>query len=301
MESTNLFFKHTIRHNLIFAKISANVSLPPNYSREVWIYKNTNVEEIQNSISLFNWEKAFENLSINEKVGLLNNTLLNIFRNYITNKIVKCRYRDPPWITKQIKSKLKNKSKITKGYYRKGKDPNIFAELGGISRVCINLISNAKMSYIKKSNVLNDKSTVPKVYWAVLNNFLNSIKISSVPPILISGKTITKIIDKANCFNEFFASQYTPLENNSKLPSLLTNTNTRLSTVSIKNDDITSIVKSLNPTNGFDNISIRMIQLCWDSITLPLVKIYKSSLSQGVFFDTWKMANIIPVHKKKAK
>ena len=44
-----------------------------------------------------------------------------------------------------------------------------------------------------------------------------------------------------------------------------------------------------------------MIQLCADSITLPLVHIFKSSLGEGVFPDTLKMANIIPVHKKEAK
>ena len=75
------YFFQTCHHNLIFAKISANVSLSQNYSREVWDYKNANVEGIRKSISLFNWEKAFENLSINEKVGLLNNTLFNIFCN----------------------------------------------------------------------------------------------------------------------------------------------------------------------------------------------------------------------------
>ena len=110
----------TCHHNLIFAKISTNVSLPPNYSKEVWDYKNANVEGIQKSISLFNWHQAFENLSIHEKVGLLNKTLLNIFRKYISSKINKCNYKDPPWITKQIKTKLKNRSKITREYYRKG-------------------------------------------------------------------------------------------------------------------------------------------------------------------------------------
>ena len=105
---------------------------------------------------------------------------------YIPKKIVKCSYRDPPWITKQIKSKLKNRSKITKEYYRKGQDPTIFAELRRIIRECTDLIRNAKTSYIQeKSNVLNDKRTDPKVYWAVLNNFLNNSKIPSVPPILI--------------------------------------------------------------------------------------------------------------------
>ena len=82
--------------------ISANVSLPPSYSREVWDYKNANVEEIQKPTSLFNWEKAFENLSIDEKVGLLNNILLNLFRNFIPNKIVKSSYKHFSWMIKQI-------------------------------------------------------------------------------------------------------------------------------------------------------------------------------------------------------
>ena len=82
--------------------ISANISLPPSYSREVWDYKNANVKGIQKSTSLFNWEKAFENLSIDEKVGLLNNILLNLFRNFILNKIVKCSYKHFSWMIKQI-------------------------------------------------------------------------------------------------------------------------------------------------------------------------------------------------------
>ena len=160
------------------------------------------------------------------------------------------------------------------------------------------------MGYIqKKSNALNDKNTDPKVYWTILNNILHNIKIPSIPPILASGKTITNIVEKANLFNNFFASQCTPLENTSKLPPLLMKTDKRLNTISFKDSDITSIIKSLKPTkaHGADNISIRMIQLCGDSITLPLTLIFKFSLRNGTFPDTWKMANIIPVHKKEEK
>ena len=122
-----------------------------------------------------------------------------------------------------------------------------------------------------------------------MNNFLNNIKIPFVPPILISSETITNTVEKANIFNEYFASQCTPLENNRKLLSLLMNTDKRLNTISIKNVVIISIIKSLNPTKapGFDNISIRMIRLCGDFITLTLTQIFKSSLIQDDFPDTW--------------
>ena len=136
-----------------------------------------------------------------------------------------------------------------------------------------------------------------------MNKTLNNIKISAVPPIFMSVETIKYIVEKANIFNEYFASQCTTLENNSKLPLLPMNTNKRLKTVSIKKDDITSTIKSLNQTksHGFDNISICMIQLCGGSITLLLVQIFKSLLSQGIFPDTWKMVNIVLVHKKETK
>ena len=49
---------------------------------------------MQKSFSLFNWEKAFENLSTNEKVDLLYSTLLNIFNSYIPNKITKYSCKD---------------------------------------------------------------------------------------------------------------------------------------------------------------------------------------------------------------
>ena len=77
----------TCHHNLIFGKITAKIPVPPAYSRAVWDYKNANAEGIQKSISRFNWKKAFENLAINEKVNLLNATLLNIFRDYIKKKL----------------------------------------------------------------------------------------------------------------------------------------------------------------------------------------------------------------------
>ena len=159
------------------------------------------------------------------------------------------------------------------------------------------------MGYIqKKSNTLNDKNTDPKVYWTILNIILHNIKIPSILPILAYGKTITNIVEKAILFNNFFASQCTPLENTRKLPPLLMKTDKRLTTISFKDTDITSIINSLKPTkaHGADNISIRMIQLCGDSITLPLTLFSKFSLRNGTP-DTWKMANIISVHKKEEK
>ena len=65
-------------------------------------------------------------------------------------------------------------------------------------------IVNYKIKFIKsKSNILNGKETNPKVYWTILNYFVNNIKIPSIPPIFARVKTITSTVDKANLFNNF--------------------------------------------------------------------------------------------------
>ena len=67
-------------HQIIFAKFNLKIYYPPPYLREVWHYKEANADLIKRAISNFNWEKAFSNTNINEKVSLFKKTVLTIFR-----------------------------------------------------------------------------------------------------------------------------------------------------------------------------------------------------------------------------
>ena len=66
---------------------------------------------------------------------------------------------------------------------------------------------------------------------------------------------------------------------------------------------LSKIIKELNPNkaHGQDNISIKMIQMCGESIITPLMLIIESSINSGQFPDSWKLGNVIPVHKKESK
>ena len=89
-------------HNIIFGKINIRIPLPPSYVCQVWDYRKANVKNIQKAIQTFDWVKAFVNLSVDGKVDVLNETLMNIFRNYTPNKKVKCNYCQPPWMNEKI-------------------------------------------------------------------------------------------------------------------------------------------------------------------------------------------------------
>ena len=50
---------------------------------------------------MFDWDRAFVNTNVNEKVFILNKTILNILSNFITHKTLTADDKEPPWIIKK--------------------------------------------------------------------------------------------------------------------------------------------------------------------------------------------------------
>ena len=76
-----------------------------------------------------------------------------------------------------------------------------------------------------------------------------------------------------------------------------------MATLNIIEDNISNIIKSLNPNKSryWGGISIKFIQLCGKSITRFLKLIFKSCSAQGIFLDAWENESITHVHKNKSR
>ena len=72
------------------------------------------------SIKTCYWARLFINLTINEKVEFLSNTLINRFMTYVTKKKFTFKCSEALWINKNIKSALRKRSTLTKRYYVNG-------------------------------------------------------------------------------------------------------------------------------------------------------------------------------------
>ena len=115
---------------------------------------------------------------MDEKVELLNETLLNIYRNYIPKKKkIKCNYRQPLCMTDNIKNSLKDRSKLTKIFYKNGQRKTDREKVLEKATECTNEILEAKKNYIlKMSNTLEDSHNAPKTYWTILNRLIYNKK-----------------------------------------------------------------------------------------------------------------------------
>ena len=116
---------------------------------------------------------------------------------------------------------------------------------------------------------------------------------------MVYDNFVTAIKMKACIFNKFFAEQRTPLKNDSILPvNQIFLTQSRLSSLDFKDDEILKIIRAINIYKAHDDISTRMMKICDKSLTKPLIILFKNSTKSSYYPDIWRRSNIIPVHKK---
>ena len=63
---------------------------------------------------MVDWNKLSSN--VKEQINILNDTLFNIFINFVRSKVITVDEKVPPWINEEIKCKIKSKNKTLKQY-----------------------------------------------------------------------------------------------------------------------------------------------------------------------------------------
>ena len=126
---------------------------------------------------------------------------------------------------------------------------------------------------------------------STLKMFLDNKKIPCIPPLKHQNKYVTDFKEKAEIFNSFFAEQCSLMNNSIKLLSIvLKRTDKFISSISFSSNDIARIIRDLDPNkaHGHHMISIRMLKICSESISMPLEIIFKSCIEKGQFLMNGK-------------
>ena len=105
-------------------------------------------------------------------------------------------------------------------------------------------------------NKLDNPHISQKSYLKIIHRMMNTCRAPKIPHLLINNPFILDCKAKANHFNDFFAKQCKLIINDSVLPNFSPLTNKRIDHITIKNEEIISIIRNLNPnkTNGSDGI-----------------------------------------------
>ena len=248
--------------------------------------------------------KGFLNSSVDEKVVIFNNTVLNIPSNFIPRETIVCDDKDPPWFNNKIKTFIHAKNAAFNSFRKNTDNSELKRHLVSLQeRVKASTESSKQKYYYRIANKLNNTQKKPKSYGSLLKIVLNNKKIPLTPPLFHENRFIMdfKEMDfkeNAELFNSFFSKPCFLITNNSKLPTSSSYlTDKSLPTITFSAEDIRKFIRSINPkkAHGHDNLNTRMLKLFGDAICDPLEMTFNQALISGSFPSDWKKANIVPI------
>jgi len=258
------------------------------------------------------WDSVFEAESCNQKWDAFFTQFDNIFNHAFPihrSKINKPKW-DDPWITPEIKSKLKKESKL---YTRKIKSKSRNDDINhrSFKKNLEKEIRVAKNNYYDKFFNENEKN--PKKTWSKINSMLNKPQKSKekINEIIINNQSITNEKEIASHFNRFFVSVGSSLADS----LVIDRTAQREYIENIENSGLNKPKFNFNPitipqlikiakkiknkkSHGPDMVPTFIAKATCIALPGILQHLINSSLSSGVVPNRLKMATIIPLFKK---
>ena len=166
----------------------------------------------------------FQHLSTNPdpnwQVKTFTKMFLNIITNFIPNEIKRIVPRDPPWITKPLKTMLNRKNRLFKNCKRHGYKSEDKGRLVNFRKECQEAVKIAKLSDMTNmGNKLNYPKTSQESYWKIINKMMNKCKAPKIPPLFVNNLFIRNCREEAKLFTDFFLQQCKLAINHSVLPN----------------------------------------------------------------------------------
>ena len=138
----------------------------------IWDYKKADPKTVRKTLDSVNWERLLDSKNINEQVIALNETILNVFRNYLPDKYITIDDKDPVWMNEIIKSNIKTKNLLFNQYIQNGRFESDFVFIENLITEINEFISSTKNLYYESlAKKLNNPLLQAKTYWSILKFF----------------------------------------------------------------------------------------------------------------------------------
>ena len=260
--------------------------------RKIYNYKKANWDGLNTDLKRVKWD---EYLRCDAETGWFR--FKNILFHHINVRIPTITITDkdqPPWYDCDTHKLCLKKEKLRAKYNETGlaEDYTKFSEC---RRDFKNLVDEKMVSNFKDEE---DPSLIPKKFWTHVKSTSKSTRIPDT--VNYHGRFRNNSRDQAELFNEYFEDQFSSA---SCYDIDIDYSNDFLNDIDFSISRVRKILKDVdvNKSAGPDGIHGKILKNCRESIAYPLSYIFKISYNIGQIPSEWKLANVVPVHKKGSK
>ena len=257
-------------------------------------FKKANWQAINEELVSIEWNKILNKNDINIAWNTFKVTLDNICDKHIPYIRSKPKL-SPIWYDSDI-NKINCKKERLRRKYQESKNPDHYKKYS--------LVRNHLKKAIKskmRNNLFdeNKPNILTKKFWSHVKRSSGS---SRIPTNVFRGKThANEPYKSANLFNSHFFDQFSDpscYDININFSDVANNT-CNMFNLNLICDHLRNIDPNKSP--GPDGISGIILKNCAASISFPLKLLFELSYSSGAIPSDWKLANVVPVHKKGEK
>ena len=264
--------------------------------REVYNYKRANWEALNFDLNSVDWDSQLQG-NIYEAWHSFKETLFTLMDKHIP-KIKIGGFCQPSWFDAETHQLNRKKERLHRNY--KGTDDQDLR----LSRYLKFSMARKKFKETVTQKMGDsfedeeDPGLISKKFWGYAKATANSTRIPEVVHLEDTFKS--KPMDQAELFNSFFYKQFSDA---SVYNIGVFDQGSAEFKIDFCKSRVESVLKNLNANKamGPDKIHGRILKNCSGSLSKPLASLFEKSYYSGSIPQEWKLALVVPVHKKGPK
>ena len=214
--------------------------------------------------------------------------------------------RNIPWLNKNSKKLMFERDKLKLKAIKSNSTLDWNAYKTARNVVSCTLQKDKQLYY---SNLLYKYKHNPKESWQTINRILGrGHNKSSISSIRQNDNIISGSNEIAETFNEYFSTIRDKIANsvdsgNTHFSSYISKSSTTFEFDTVSVDKVLHSFHALSSSKaiGVDKIPIKVLKLSIAIIAPSMTKLFNYAIQNGVFPRDWKVAKVIPLHKKGPK
>ena len=254
------------------------------------------------------WPEITYDCDMNEVPKNWTDTLKCVVHNHTPCKTITIKGKNKKWFNKDIKRLMRKRdseySKAKKT--RKPKTDKVWDNWKQLSQEVKDECEIAKKKELDKlTNRINQGAGNEKDWWNLVSSLYKNQTDSSDHPLLVEGKWIDDMKEKAEILNQHFATISRVDDPDGPLPEeeVYNDNIPTIDTVNITEEKVKNAIKQSKRRSaaGQDGLSNDVLKRCSDNIVPFLTKYFQACMDKQLMPPEWKKANVVPVHKGGAK
>ena len=280
-------------HYPISFKVSASVKNKKLLKRKIYNFKKANWDQLNDDLVRVPWSGLIDRTDPEIAWSNFKTVLFMLVDKHIPKITIKNDF-SAPWFDAECFEAYRNKERA----HKKFKSDNSLAnELKrNSSRSHFKHVCNEKM----RDNLYNsdDPALITKKFWAHVKSKSKNHRLPEC--MSLNGTYRNSPLDKANLFNSYFFDQFSEASN---YDVSIDWTNDSLFDIDFNPLEIKGLLSNLNSNKacGPDGIHGKILKHCAVGLADPLSMLFKLSYNSGSLPKDWRVANVVPVHKKGHK